>query len=97
MRKLLIAIYVLTIFDVGCTYMGIKNGYISEINPLLTGLFKSQPEFTAFLVLLFVGCLLSLLWNYKEEARHLKLFVIGILAIKIFVTLYHATWIINIY
>jgi hypothetical protein len=96
MRKLLFAIYVLTIFDVGCTYIGLKNGYISESNPLLTGLFKSQPEITGILILLFVGCLLSLLWNYKEKARNLTLFISGILVIKIFVALYHATWIINI-
>jgi hypothetical protein len=96
MKAMLISIFGLTVVDVVCTYWGYKSGYIEEGNPLLRFMFHNHPELTSLLILLFVGCLLALLWNYKDKARHVTMFVVGILVAKIAVVGIHLNWILKI-
>jgi len=96
MKKLLIAIFGLTVIDVGLTYWGYKAGHIEEANPLLSYVYRNSPEASSILILLFVGCLLGILWNYKEKARHMYVFVIGVLLVKIAVVGIHINWLLKI-
>lgn len=96
MKKLLIAIFSLTVIDVALTYWGYKAGHIDEANPLLSYVYRNGPEVTSVLVLLFVGCLLGILWNYKDKARHIYYFVIGLLLVKIAVVGIHINWLLKI-
>ena len=96
MKVLLSSVFGLTLADVSCTYFGYKAGYIEEANPLLRFTFHNHPELTSIFVIIFVGCLLGLLWNYKDKARHITLFVVGILIVKIAVVGLHLNWIIKI-
>ena len=96
MKALLISIFGLTLVDVGCTYFGYKAGYIEEANPLLRYMFHSHPELTSILVIIFVGFLLSLLWEYKEKVKYIALVVAGLLTIKIAVAALHLGWLLKI-
>ena len=96
MKTLLISIFNLTLIDVFCTYFGFKAGYIEEGNPLLRYMFHAHPELSSFFVIIFVGFMLSLLWNYRDKARHITLFVAGILVVKIAVIGLHVSWIMKI-
>lgn len=96
MKTLLTSIFGLTIIDIACTYFGYKAGYIEEGNPLLRFMFHNHPELTSFFVIIFVGYMLGLLWNYKDKSRHITLFVVGILIVKIAVVGLHLSWILKI-
>ena len=96
MKILLISIFSLTVIDITCTYFGYTAGYIEEGNPVLRFMFHNHPELTSFLVIIFVGCMLGLLWNYNEKARHITLFVVGILVVKIAVVSLHINWMVKI-
>ena len=95
MKALLLTIFGLTIADVACTYIGFRSGQIKEGNPLLRYMFSNHPELTSLMVIAFVGCLLWLLWNYKDRARHIYVFVSGILLVKIAVMGLHLDWILK--
>lgn len=97
MKALLVAIFGLTVIDVIGTYVGVKTGHITEANPILAKAFTNNPELVSIFTILFVGCILGLLWNYREKAQHIYLFVTGLLIIKIGVVILHLNWFFKAY
>lgn len=96
MKTKLIIIFILSVFDIGLSYWGIKAGFIEEMNPLLRYLLHTYPEITSLMVFLIIS--MSLYFIYKEgyQFRYINIGLVLMLAVKIFIMALHVGWIIQV-
>ena len=96
MKKLLICLIVLCLFDATATDVGIQSGYIGEGNPFMKSLYDwNRIAFYACKLLLP----LLLYWMYPK-LEHKKLANAGVilcLIVYLAVTAYHFFWISYVY
>lgn len=93
-RKLLIALLILNIFDGAATYYGLQLHMIEEVNPLMKALYEASP----FLFLSFkLGVSLLLLYFIKKSLKLKSVVIKVVSATAVFgyslVTLLHVYWI----
>ena len=96
MKKLFIAIYILTIADIACTVTGVHMGYITEANPILQGLMHTSPILTGAAMCVLIGTVLYGLYRVRQRIRWLGYVMGGMAAVKVMVIGLHAGWIIQI-
>lgn len=80
MKKLLILLLVLNLFDAIATFIGLKGNMIEEANPMMAALYKRDP-------FLFLGVkasfsfLLLILLHYVKEIRSMMVKYISVAAV----------------
>lgn len=89
-------IFVLTVFDVVCTYIGVSNGYIEEGNWLMAKLFEINVLGTCIFVVLVTGLLIMFVRKKAKEFRWIQFAVLGVLAVKIVIASLHVVWLIYV-
>lgn len=95
MKRLFIAIYILTILDVVCTVTGIKTGFITEANPLMQDFIEKAPIIAGVFVLVGVTSLLCLIYRLRKKIRWLKYALTGVVAVKVIIAGMHIGWILE--
>lgn len=90
---MLIAIAILTLIDIACTYYGITSGYIAEGNPIASMLFGWSPIGTCLIVAALVGLLLYVIAKQYKRYRWIRYAMLGVLAVKIGIVGLHMIWI----
>jgi hypothetical protein len=93
MKKVLIAIFILSIIDAIATYTGVKLGIVEEANPLLTTVFHSSPELAAVLLIAFIGAMLWVINRYGHRLRHINVGLAMMLMVKLAIIGAHVGWI----
>jgi hypothetical protein len=91
--KIYLAVYILTIIDIGMTILGIKGGWVEEGNPLML-IMNHYPVQVGILLALAIGIILK--WMYLHHLNWVKYPLAIITVIKIGVLILHAEWIIQI-
>lgn len=95
MKKILIVVFILTLFDVVLTYLGSNAGLIEEGNPLLAILFKNSPEVTSIAITCVVATFLCTIYKFRNQIKWLKPAMLGLVFIKVLVIGAHVRWIIT--
>lgn len=85
---------VLTVIDLGCTYIGFTRGFIEEANPLLKGVYEKEPLIASICILIFMIVCLWLISKVKK--KWVKYALHGVLFIKVCIVLLHADWIMKV-
>ena len=93
MKKLFVAIYILTIIDVVCTVAGLKAGFITEANPLMQNFIESVPVIAGAFVLVGVAALLYLIYRFRHKVKWLPYALAGVVAVKVVIMGMHIGWI----
>lgn len=94
MRKLVLIIIVLSIFDAAATAAGISLNYIREANPVIGSLVMCDPFAASTLACLLAVALLILIYSFRKRIRWIKYGLTLILAVKAMILCLHLTIII---
>lgn len=96
MKKLFIAIYILTIADITLTAAGVRMGYITEANPVLQGMMHTCPILTGTVMCVLIGAVMYGVYRARDKIRWLRYPMGGMLVVKMAIIGLHAGWIIQI-
>ena len=91
MKRLCIAVFILTVLDVLCTGYGVANGYILELNPIIAFLFKYSIPLTCVFSILSIGA--AILWVYRQKIRWTFYPFLALTVLKTAVIFMHIHWI----
>ena len=91
--KIYLAVYILTIIDIGMTILGIKSGWVEEGNPLML-IMNDYPVLVGIILVFAIGIILR--WMYLQHVKWVKYPLSFIVIIKVGVVILHADWIIQI-
>lgn len=93
MKKLFIAIYILTILDAISTITGVQLKVVEEANPFVQSAMTNQPILTGLAVCLLIGAVLYGIYRVRHKIRWLAYPMCGVLAIKVVIMGMHIGWI----
>ena len=96
MKKLFIAIYILTILDAISTITGVQLKLVEEANPFVQAVMTNQPILTGIVVCLAIGAVLYGIYRVRHKIRWLAYAMGGVLAVKIGIMALHISWITQI-
>lgn len=96
MKRLFIAIYILTILDAISTIAGVQLKVVEEANPFVQAAMTNQPILTGLVVCLGIGAVLYGIYRVRHKIRWIGYGLGGMLAVKIAVIGLHVGWIVEI-
>ena len=93
MKKLFIAIYILTILDAISTITGVHLGVVEEANPFIQATMTNQPILTGLVVCVAIGAVLYGIYRVRHRIRWIGYAMGGVLAVKVAIMGLHINWI----
>ena len=93
MDVMIAMIAILTIIDLVCTAIGLSQGYIVELNPIMAWLFEWSMLGTYVIVVVVVGVCLYIISRFMKRYKWVRYVVVGLVGIKIIVVMLHCVWI----
>jgi len=93
MKKLFIAIYILTVLDAISTITGVQLKVVEEANPFVQAAMTNRPVLTGLVVCLTIGAVLYGIYRIKDRIRWLTYAMGGVLAVKAVIMGLHVGWI----
>lgn len=93
MKKLFIAIYILTVLDAISTITGVQLKVVEEANPFVQATMTNQPILTGLVVCVAIGAVLYGIYRVRHRIRWIGYAMGGVLAVKVFVMAIHFNWI----
>jgi len=95
-RRLVLAVMLLTLLDAVCTAVGIRLGFIAEWNPLLRAAVQRAPVWTGAASCAYTGFFMALVCRYGPRARCTIPLLAGLCTIKLAVIGMHLGWLLTI-
>ena len=96
MKKLFITIYIMSIADSILTCVGITNGIIVELVPVIRNYYNSSPVISTLVDILATSILFAIVWQVGRKRKWIVYPLMLILPIKLFAFVLHARWIAQI-
>lgn len=93
MKRLLTAVFIMTVVDAASTVTGVKLGVIEEANPFIQAAMTNQPILTGLVVCLAIGAILYGIYRVRHRIRWIGYAMGGVLVVKIGVIALHINWI----
>lgn len=89
MKKMVIAIIILSAFDAVCTAIGVSDGEVIEANPLFVPSVMSSPWVSCALICLAVCACMWLIYHFGKKIKWVNYGVIAILLERIAIATVH--------
>jgi hypothetical protein len=96
MKKLFITIYIMSITDSILTCIGISNGIIVELVPVIRNFYNNSPLASVMVDILATSILFAIIWRVRRKMKWIVYPLMLILPIKAFAIILHVGWIIEI-
>jgi dolichol kinase len=96
MKKLFIAIYILTLLDAISTITGVQLKVVEEANPFVQAAMTNQPVLTGLVVCLVIGAVLYGIYRVRHRIRWIGYAMGGVLAVKVGIMSLHINWIVQV-
>lgn len=96
MRRLILAVMLLTLLDAACTAVGIRLGLIAEWNPLLRAAVQRAPVWAGAASCAYTGVFMALVRRFGPRARCTIPMLTGLCTVKLAVMGMHLGWLLKL-
>ncbi|SDK52186.1 DUF5658 family protein [Natronincola ferrireducens] len=92
-RFIYYGIFLLTVFDIAFTSIGLQLGIIEEANPIMDYFIHLSMILSIIGVVLYVGIAMIFLYKVRSKIPWLSKALMGLTAVKLWIMVLHVRWV----